>query len=202
MQGTQRAESNRLECPFFLNVFGKDQSCNIDRVLRCVPQWPIWLRDRSLDAWWTRRPDVLVVVVTEVGCRHLPFTVETEMLPAHVGSVSTLKGTEVTTFLKSKGIVISASATSRLKQSIDDKLHGDRVESYQKLGAYLALMTDKNPGSIWLINQESDGATFKRVCSFPSAGIHVTRHSKPLSRFDGVHLKGEMHQRASSWLPP
>ncbi|OWY98086.1 LOW QUALITY PROTEIN: hypothetical protein PHMEG_00031239 [Phytophthora megakarya] len=56
--------------------------------------------------------------------------VESEMLTSHNGSTSTMTGTDIRTFLKGNGA-----------DKIDDKLHGDLTESYQKLEAYAVLLT-------------------------------------------------------------
>ncbi|POM76565.1 Hypothetical protein PHPALM_6178 [Phytophthora palmivora] len=66
--------------------------------------------------------------------------IEGEMLPVHNGTTTTMTGKSIKKFLKSKGADVSASVVSRMKQAIDEKLHGDVAESYQKLEAYFTLM--------------------------------------------------------------
>ncbi|POM68208.1 Hypothetical protein PHPALM_15660 [Phytophthora palmivora] len=73
---------------------------------------------------------------------------EGEMLSVHNGSATPMTGTASDKFLKSKGADVSASVVSRMKQAIDEKLHGDLAESYQKLEAYFTLKGDKNPGGL------------------------------------------------------
>ncbi|EGZ05066.1 hypothetical protein PHYSODRAFT_534850 [Phytophthora sojae] len=50
------------------------------------------------------------------------------MLPAHDGSTASMSGAAIRNFLKSKGADVSATSVSRMKQKIDDKIHGDLVE--------------------------------------------------------------------------
>ncbi|EGZ27125.1 hypothetical protein PHYSODRAFT_467236 [Phytophthora sojae] len=50
------------------------------------------------------------------------------MLPAHDGSAASMSGAAIRNFLKSKGADVSATSVSRMKQKIDDKIHGDLVE--------------------------------------------------------------------------
>ncbi|EGZ30539.1 hypothetical protein PHYSODRAFT_473405 [Phytophthora sojae] len=50
------------------------------------------------------------------------------MLPAHDGSTASMSGAAIRNFLKSKGADVSATSVSRMKQEIDDKIHGDLVE--------------------------------------------------------------------------
>ncbi|KAJ8552554.1 hypothetical protein ON010_g9992 [Phytophthora cinnamomi] len=119
--------------------------------------------------------------------------VETKMLPAHDRSTATLTGTAISTFLRSKGLGVSRTAISRIKIQIDDKHHGDRQDSYQKLEVYLRLMAVKNPGSVWRFETYSDG-TFMRAGFIPNVGIHIAKNTRRLFGFDGVHLKGEMNQ--------
>lgn len=189
------AASGCLECPFFINVFSKDgegkvtaanfshnHAKHIGSSRPPCAEGSIPLSDKPMRN-------------TTQDMKAIESMVELEMVPAHAGSVLSMTAKTLGAFLKSKGIVISASAISRLKQSIDDKLHGDRAESYQKLEAYLALMADKNPSSVWRFEREADGSTFKRAFFFPNIGIHVSRMAKRLFGFDGAHLKGEMHQR-------
>ncbi|EGZ18256.1 hypothetical protein PHYSODRAFT_503148 [Phytophthora sojae] len=50
------------------------------------------------------------------------------MLLAHDGSTASMSGAAIRNFLKSKGADVSATSVSRMKQKIDDKIHGDLVE--------------------------------------------------------------------------
>ncbi|KAJ8514438.1 hypothetical protein ON010_g18676 [Phytophthora cinnamomi] len=119
--------------------------------------------------------------------------VETEMLPAHDRSTATMTGTTISTFLRCKGLSVSRTAIFRIKMQIDDKLHEDRQDSYQRLEAYLRLMAVKNPGSVWRFETYSDG-TFMRAGFTPNVGIHISKNARRLFGFDGAHLKEEMNQ--------
>ncbi|EGZ15881.1 hypothetical protein PHYSODRAFT_507440 [Phytophthora sojae] len=50
------------------------------------------------------------------------------MLPAHDGSSASMSGAAIRKFLKSKGVDVSATSVPRMKQKIDDNIHGDLVE--------------------------------------------------------------------------
>uniref|UniRef100_K3WQM1 Uncharacterized protein n=1 Tax=Globisporangium ultimum (strain ATCC 200006 / CBS 805.95 / DAOM BR144) TaxID=431595 RepID=K3WQM1_GLOUD len=106
------------------------------------------------------------------------------MFPAHDGSITTVTRSAIRTFLQAKGFEVSDSAISRIKQSIDDKLHGDRLESYQKVESCFTIMSSKNLGSVWCFDKELDGHTFQRACFFPNAGIYAARVAKHLYGFD------------------
>ncbi|POM60611.1 hypothetical protein PHPALM_30514 [Phytophthora palmivora] len=105
--------------------------------------------------------------------------IEGEMLLVHNGSTTTMTGTSIKKFLKSKGADVSASVVSRMKQAIDVKLHGDLAESYQNLEAYFTLMGDKKPGSVWVFEKSPGGNVFGRACFIPNVGIHMAHENFP-----------------------
>ncbi|KAG2835799.1 hypothetical protein JG687_00000642 [Phytophthora cactorum] len=112
--------------------------------------------------------------------RNITALVEKEMLPAHNNSTDTMTGAAIINFLKSKGVSLSRTVVSRIKGQIDDKLHGDRLESYQKLGSYVGLVARKNPGSLWRLEKFEDGE-FRRAYFVPSVGAHMARSARPLT---------------------
>lgn len=166
------ADITSLEYPFFLNVYStngkwKATAANLSHNhFKHVGSSRLPCVEGSVP-----RPDIPLHNTTQ-SMDEIAALIEAEVVLAHAGSISTFKGVEVITFLKSKGIVIRASAASRVKQSIDDKLRGNWLQSYQNLEAGFALVAEKNHGSIWAIDREVDDTTFKgawciSVCRYP-----------------------------------
>jgi hypothetical protein len=183
-----------LVCPFYMNVYGVDGEWKMTRANFAHNHVKFVGTARRPCAEGTIARPVRDIRNTTQLEKRLVTMLTHEMLPAHDGSTGTFTGKAVASFLKGKGIDVSSSSISRIKCAIDDYIHGDRVESYQKLESYLVLVADKNPGSIWSLEKLADGVTFRRACVIPSVGIHVAHNSKLLFGFDGAHLKGEMNR--------
>ncbi|KAE8875609.1 hypothetical protein PF005_g16499 [Phytophthora fragariae] len=184
-----------LTCPFFVNVHGKSGKWKITQAnfahnhLKFVGSAKAPCVEGSIPL-----PAKPMRNTTQQTSK-LTAIVETEMLPAHDGSTASMSGAAIKNFSKSKGADVSATTVSRMKQIIDDKIHGDLVESYQKLKAYFELMAHKNPGSVWRVETTADGSLFGRACFIPNAGIHIAQSCKTMVGFDDVHLKEDMHEQ-------
>ncbi|KAF4130877.1 MULE transposase domain-containing protein [Phytophthora infestans] len=167
-----------LSCPFFINVHGKNGVWKITQAN--------FAHNHLKNIGSTQKPLAEGNIPREKKAKRnrsvreaqLSAVVAREILPAHANSASTLSGKAVQKFFKGKGINVSKSSISRIKQDLDEKLHGDLLESYQKLKSYLELLASKNPGSLWRYESESDGVTFKRACIVPNAGAHIEDMNK------------------------
>jgi hypothetical protein len=183
-----------LNCPFHVNVYGNRGEWKVTRVnfahnhVKFLGTTRLPCAEGTIERQHTTKRN------TTLKESRMVTLVITEMLPTHDMDTSSLTGKNFGEFLKVKGFDLIRSSISRIKLAVDDKIRGDRVESYQKLESYLATMAEKNPGSVYRFEKAADGVTFYRACVIPSIGIHVARCSKRLFGFDGAHLKGEMHR--------
>jgi hypothetical protein len=129
---------------------------------------------------------------TTRSVKELTHLIETEMLPVYEGNTDRMTGSAIAEFLVGKGVKVSASSISRIKQAINESNYVERLFSYRKLESYLKLMAKTKPGSIWRFEKEDNG-TFKRACFLPTIGIHAALNARRLYGLDGAHLKGEMN---------
>jgi hypothetical protein len=186
--------ADSLSCSFFINMYGKNGEWKITKANlahnhvkhigfttapRADGRLPMPAKSLRNTA---QELDKLTTIVGE------------EMLSAHHCSTASMSGKAVQSLLKDKGVDVSLSTVSRIKAAIDRELKGDVRMSYQKLVAYLQLVAGKNTGSSWKFERAPDCSTFFRACFVPIAGVHAALMARRLIGFDGVHLKGDMHQ--------
>ncbi|KAE8967337.1 hypothetical protein PR001_g28134 [Phytophthora rubi] len=187
--------TDKAQCPFYINVYGSEGKWKITKVN--------FAHNHKKNVGFSHVPCVEGSLSrparaqrnTTQEVERLTLLVMKEMLPLHNRSIATLTGKAIKNFLVSRGFHLGKSTISRMRQDIDDRLHGDLVESYQKLSSYLELVFDKNPGSVWRLDRTSDDSTFERAMFIPNVGIHIVKMSKPIVGFDAAHLKGEMYKR-------
>ncbi|POM66928.1 Hypothetical protein PHPALM_17140 [Phytophthora palmivora] len=136
----------------------------------------------------------------------LTAMIEGEMLPVHNGSTTMMTGTPITKFLKSKGADVSASVVSRMKQAIDERLHGVLAET---AAAYL----DELERCHWVkyaFNEKFQLPTFDEITSNLSEqanswmGTELSS-AKPLDVFNCYFIKlselmSEKRQLAGNWI--
>lgn len=187
------SSSDDIECPFIVNVYGNEGTLKATKANFC--------HNHIMHIGFASRPKVEDSIARpQKDKRNRTWQIsptsemiERGMLPAHNESTATLTGEAVDKFLLAKRIKISRCAISRIKVSIEDRLRGDKLQIYQKLESYFALMADKNPGTLWRFEKEESGI-FRRVCVIPSASIHMVPRIKRLFGLDGAHLKSDMHK--------
>ncbi|GMF22384.1 unnamed protein product [Phytophthora lilii] len=134
LNGTQcfdhETPPEKLKCPFYVNVNGNAGQWKMTKAnfahnyLKLVGTAKAPCAEGSISRSERAMRNTTQQIV------QLTALVETEMLPEHNNFTASMSGTVVRKFLKSKGADVSGSAISRMKQRIDEKLHGDLTESY------------------------------------------------------------------------
>ncbi|KAF1788102.1 hypothetical protein GQ600_18713 [Phytophthora cactorum] len=116
-------------CPLYINAFGQDGELEITKANFAHNHVKyIGFTEVPCVEGTITRPDRAKRNTTQ-EVEKLTALVESKMLPAHNRSAVSLTGKAIQTFLKSKGADVSRSAVSRMKLEIDNRLHGDLVES-------------------------------------------------------------------------
>ncbi|POM71136.1 Hypothetical protein PHPALM_12332 [Phytophthora palmivora] len=116
----------QLSCSFFINVHGKLGKWKITQAnfahnhLKLIGTSTAQCVEGSIPL-----PAKAKRNTTQIASK-LMAMIEGEILPVHNGSTTTMTGTAIKKFLKSKGADVSASVVFRMKQAIDEKLHGDK----------------------------------------------------------------------------
>ncbi|EGZ14522.1 hypothetical protein PHYSODRAFT_505974 [Phytophthora sojae] len=105
------------------------------------------------------------------------------MLLAHDGSTASMSGAAIRNFLKSKGADVSATSVSRMKQKIDDKIHGDLVEIPK------------------LLERRTDRQAAADMCEFTPllGGAYSVLFKGPVAIKGYVHPDQEMDFPAQAW---
>ncbi|OWY93039.1 hypothetical protein PHMEG_00037708 [Phytophthora megakarya] len=122
--------SEKLECPFYIIVFGKDGKWKLTKAN--------FAHNHIKNIGSTKTPCVEGSVGrptrpkqnTTERMESLTQLIATEMLPLPGEPTTSLIGEALKTFLFANGADASGSQISRMKQDIGVKLHGDWVESY------------------------------------------------------------------------
>ncbi|KAK1945124.1 hypothetical protein P3T76_003657 [Phytophthora citrophthora] len=107
------------------------------------------------------------------------------MLPLYEGKTENMSGASIADFLVVKEFKVSPSTISRIKQNIHEGNSVECLTSFHKLESYLKLLAEKNPGSIWRLEKESNG-TFAWACFIPLIGAYVSRMARRRYELDGA----------------
>ncbi|KAL4105632.1 hypothetical protein PRIC1_003692 [Phytophthora ramorum] len=245
--------ANQLQCPFYINGYGKDQNWKITRACflhnhykfigwRTTPslpaQVPAHLRAQLRAANPTPAPaaeavsgDVMIapggdetvplqqqnllaqagepVVITEQPqqvkrqrnttmslkalCRIV--TDEVSKFPAANVAMAKLDGKAIRRILLGQGHTINHMMSSRIKRHLEEVRIAKVRTSFQKLGGYLKIVADKNPGSLFQVETAENGA-FKRALFISSAALNAVKYCRKVVSLDHVTHSDELPETA------
>lgn len=110
---------------------------------------------------------------------------EVSKYPAANVVMAKLDGKAIRRILLGQGHTINHMMSSRIKRQLQEERITKVRESFQKLGGYLKIVAEKNPGSLYRIESREDGA-FTRALFIPNATLNAVKHCRKILALDHV----------------
>ncbi|ETM99479.1 hypothetical protein PPTG_18734 [Phytophthora nicotianae INRA-310] len=139
----KEADQGAISCPFFFNVSGVAGEWKVIRANFCHNHLKnVGFSGRPVAEGTIARPDKDLWNTTQQVDEMIRL-VRSEMLNKYEGKTDRMTGAAIAKFLLGKGISTGRSSISRIKLTLDELNHGDRLTNYQNLESYLKLMAEK-----------------------------------------------------------
>ncbi|KAG6973808.1 hypothetical protein JG687_00000661 [Phytophthora cactorum] len=94
-------------------------------------------------------------------------------------AMAKLDGKAIRRILLGQGHTINHMMASRIKRQLQEERLTKVRASFQKLGGYLGIMADKNPGSLFRVETRQDGG-FTRALFIPNATLNTVKHCRKI----------------------
>lgn len=112
-------------------------------------------------------------------------TDEVNKFPSPAMVMVKLDGKMIKRILLSQGHTINHMMASRIKRHLQESRLTKIRESFQKLGAYLSLVAEKNPGSVFAMETTEQGQ-FKRALFISNATIDSVKYCRKIVALDHI----------------
>lgn len=100
-------------------------------------------------------------------------------------AMAKLDGKTIRRILLGQGHTINHMMASRIKRQLQEERIAKVRGSFQKLGGYLGIMAEKNPGSLFRVETREDGA-FSRALFAPNATLNTVKHCRKIVSLDHI----------------
>ncbi|RLN73504.1 hypothetical protein BBJ28_00019447 [Nothophytophthora sp. Chile5] len=117
-------------------------------------------------------------------------TEEVNKYPAPGLVMAKLDGKMIRRILLGQGHTINHMMASRIKRQLQETRIGKVRTSFQKLGGYLKLVADKNPGSLFQV-ETTEQSGFKRALFISSAALSAVKFCRKIVALDHITASEE-----------